>query len=131
MPFNVTRSATFYDIEVLKYPMLNLVVKSAVLDANFVTLNTGVDPARTVVPAGTILAVSATNSKTVVPYSGSGTIFGILSHSTDIIATTNLTAAQEAVPVLYHEAVFATAKIVAFTAYASALVSALNTCKFE
>jgi hypothetical protein len=130
MPFNVTRSATFYDIEVLKYPMLNLVVKSAVLDANFVTLNTGLDQ-RTVVPAGTILAVSATNSKTVVPYGGTGTIFGILSHSTDIIATSNLTAAQEAVPVLFHEAIFATSKIVSFTAYASALAAALPTCKFE
>lgn len=130
MPFNVSRSATFYDIEVLKYPQLNLVVKSAVIDANFVTQNTGIDQ-RTVVPAGTILAVSATNSKTVVPYAGSGTIFGILSHSTDIIATTNLTAAAEAVPVLYHEAVFATSKIVNFSAYATALASALKTCLFE
>lgn len=130
MPFNVTRSAAFYDIEVLKYPQLNLLVKSAVLDANFVTLNTAIDQ-RTVVPAGTILSVSATNAKTVVPYSGSGTIFGILSHSTDIINTLNLTGAQEAVPVLWHEAVFATAKIVNFSAYASLLVSALTTCKFE
>lgn len=130
MPFNVSRTATFYDIDVLKYPQLNLVVKSAVIDANFVTQNTGIDQ-RTVVPAGTILAVSATNSKTVVPYAGTGTIFGILAHSTDIIATTNLTGAAEAVPVLYHDAIFATAKIVNFSAYASLLVTALKTCLFE
>lgn len=130
MPFNVNRSATFYDIEVLKYPQLNLVVKSAVLDANFVTMNTAIDQ-RTVIPAGTILAVSATNAKNVVPYAGTGTIFGILSHSTDIINTLSLTAAQEAVPVLYHEAVFATSKIVNFSAYASALSSSLKTCLFE
>lgn len=134
MPFNVIRSAAFYDIEVLKYPQLNLVVKSAVLDANFVTPNPDYSQ-RTVVPAGTILSVSATNSKTVVPYAGSGTIFGVLSHSTDILFGSNVstyaTAAQEAVPVLYHEAVFATAKIVNFSAYASALISTLKTCLFE
>lgn len=130
MPFNVSRSAQFYDIEVLKYPMLGLVIKSAVIDANFVTQNTALDQ-RTVVPAGTILALNATRANTVVPYTGSGTIMGILAHSTDILNTLSLTAASEAVPVYFHEAIFATAKIVAFTAYASALANALPTCKFE
>lgn len=130
MPFNVSRSAQFYDIEVLKYPMMGLVIKSAVLDANFVTQNTAIDQ-RTVVPAGTILALNATRANTVVPYTGTGTIFGILAHSTDIINTLSLTAASEAVPAYYHLAVFATSKIVGFSAYATLLTAAMPTCKFE
>ena len=130
MPFNVTRSAQFFDIEVLKYPMHSLVVKSLVLDANFVTQNTAIDQ-RTVVPAGTILALNATRANTVVPYTGSGTIVGILQHSTDVLNTLSLTAASEPVGAYFHEAIFATAKIVSFTQYASALVSSLPTCKFE
>lgn len=130
MPFNVTRSATFYDIEVLKYPQLNLVIKSLVIDANFITLDPNRDN-RTVVPAGTVLALSATNPLQVIPYAGVGTIVGVLSHSTDILVSA--TAGQEAVPAYYHEAVLATAKIVNFSAYASAIVNAagLRTCLFE
>lgn len=130
MPFNVTRQAGFYDIEVLKYPQLGLVIKSLVIDANFVPLDPNRDN-RTVVPAGTILALSATNPKQVVPYAGSGTIVGILSHSTDILVSG--TAGTEAVPAYYHEAVLATAKIVNFSAYASAVMAApgLRTCLFE
>lgn len=128
MPFNISRTAQFYDIEVLKYPQFGLVSKSAVIDATYVTLNASADQ-RTVVPAGTILGLSATTAGKVVPFAGTGTIFGILAHSTDFLG--NVTAANEAVPVFYHECVFATAKIVSFSAYASALISTLKTCLFE
>lgn len=128
MAQQIIRYATFYDYEVLKYPQMHLNKLSAVIDANFVTMNT--DPSqRTVVPAGTILALNATRANTVVPYAGSGTIMGVLAHSTDIIA--NVTGGSEAVPVLWHEAIFATQAIVSFTLYASALISTLNTCKFQ
>lgn len=128
MAYGVTRNATFYDYEVLKYPQMHLNKLSAVIDANFVTMNS--DPSqRTVVPAGTILALNATRANTVVPYSGSGTIFGILAHSTDIVASS--TGGSEPVPVLWHEAIFATKAIVSFTLYATALQAALNTCKFH
>lgn len=128
MAQQITRYATFYDFEVLKYPQMHLIRLSAVIDANFITMNT--DPSqRTVVPAGTILALNATRANTVVPYNGTGTIFGVLSHSTDIIA--NVTNGSEAVSAYWHEAIFATQAIVSFTLYASALINALTTCKFQ
>lgn len=128
MATNLPRYATFYDIDVLKYPQMHLNKLSAVIDANVVTMNADTSQ-RTVVPAGTILALSATRANRVVPYNGTGTILGVLAHSTDFVG--NVTNADEAVPVLWHLAIFATAKIVAFTAYASALGNALPTCKFH
>lgn len=128
MAMNIPRYATFYDYEVLKYPQMGLNRLSAVVDANFVTMNT--DPSqRTVLPAGTILALNATRPGTVVPYTGSGTILGILSHSTDFIS--NVTNASEPVSVYWHEAIFATKAIVSFTLYATLLIPALSTCKFQ
>lgn len=128
MATNLPRYATFYDIDVLKYPQLHLNKLSAVVDANMVTMNT--DPSqRTVLPAGTILSLSATRANRVVPYAGSGTILGVLAHSTDFAASA--TNADEAVPVLWHLAIFATAKIVSFSAYATGLAAALPSCRFH
>lgn len=131
MPFNVSRSANFADYEVLKYGVSldGVPVKSAVLDATDTGTLVWDANVRNIVPAGTILKVSSTNSNMVVKYNGTGTIYGILAHSTDIAAQS--TGAAEPVPVYYHNAIFATKAIVGFTQYASALSSTLNTCKFE
>lgn len=128
MAFNLSRSAQFYDKEVLKYAQDGLVVKSVVIDATNVAQSTSADT-RTVMPAGTILKVSATNTTQYVEYNGSGTIAGILAHPVDLLA--RATGADEPAPMMWHEAVFATSAIVGFTAYASACISTLNTCKFE
>jgi hypothetical protein len=128
MPFNVSRSSQFYDKEVLKYPQMNLLARSVVLDGNAFTHNTTEDQ-RTVVPAGTILKFSVTLATRYVAYNGSGTIQGILTRPVDMLA--QATAGSEPAAMFFHEAVFATTAIVSFTQYASALVSTMNTCKFE
>lgn len=131
MPFNVSRSANFADIEVLKYGVSldGVPVKSAVLDATDIATVGWSETKRNIVPAGTILKLSSTNTSQVVKYNGSGTIYGILAHSTDILA--NATSGQEPIPVYFHNAIFATKSIVDYTIYASALASTLTTCRFE
>lgn len=128
MPFNVSRSSQFYDKEVLKYPQMNLLARSVVLDGNAFAHNTE-EHQRTVVPAGTILKFSATIATRYAPYDGTGQIEGILSRSTDMLV--QATAGSEPAAMFFHEAVFATMAIVGFTQYASALASSMPTCKFE
>jgi len=128
MPFYISRSAQFYDKEVLKYPQLGLIKKSVVLDATMIALSTSPDT-RTVVPAGTILKLSATNSSRYVAYDGVGAPKGVLTRQVDILASS--TAGNEPAAMFFHEAVFATTQIVGFTQYASALISSLPTCRFE
>lgn len=128
MPFNVSRTAQFYDKEVLKFPAGLDAIKSGVLDATLVAQSS--DPnARTVVPAGTILKLSATNSKRYTEYDGSGVIRGILTRPVDLLS--RATASNEPIAIFFHQCVFSTNAIVGFTNYASALVSTLTTCKFE
>jgi len=128
MPYNVSRSSRFFDKEVLKFPAGLDAIKSAVFDANTFPQTTERD-VRTVVPAGTILRISATAADKVAPYDGSGQLVGILARPVDLLA--QATAGNEPVPVFYHQCVFATKALVGFTQFASALVSTLNTCKFE
>lgn len=125
MPFNISRSASFYDKEVLAYSQPGLVAKSVVLDANAFTQST---TGRTVVPAGTVLKLSVTAPTRYVEYNGSGRVEGVLTRAVDVLA--QATAANEPASAFFHEAIFATAAIVGFTTYASAIVSSLSTCKF-
>jgi hypothetical protein len=129
MPFGVQRSVTIGDQkEILKFPVGLHAVKSIVLDANaFAVPNPAWE--RYVVPAGTILKISATNANQYEAYNGSGTIQGILAHDVDLAA--QATAADEPAPMFFFGCVFATTAIVGFTQYAAALVSALPTCRFE
>lgn len=127
MPWNIRRTAQFYDKEVLKYPTGLDAIKSVVLDATSFAVTTTGD--RYVVPAGTILKLSATNTKRYVEYDGSGLIKGILARPVDVLA--RATSGNEPAPMFFHQSVFATSAIVGFTQYAAALASTLNTCKFE
>lgn len=126
MPWNYRRSASFYDKEVLKFPAGLDAIKSVVLDANAWAYTAD---SRNVVPAGTILKFSVTDSSKYVPFDGSGTVRGVLARPVDLIASA--TAANEPAPMFFHQCVFATKALVGFTQYASAAVSTLNTCKFE
>jgi hypothetical protein len=128
MPFNYTRSASWVDKEVLKFPTGLEAIKSVVVDAtNVVVTDTGV---RTVMPAGTILKFSSTNTKQYVEYNGSGTIRGILRRPVDIVA--RVTEGDTPAAMYFFGCVFATSAIVGFTLYASALVADLgNYNKFE
>lgn len=128
MPWNVSRTSKFFDKEVLKFPAGLDAIKSVVLDANAFKQET--DPnIRTVVPAGTILKVSATAPDKHVAYDGSGDVAGVLARPVDLLA--QATAGNEPSPMFYHQCVFATKALVGFTQYASAVVSTLTTCKFE
>jgi hypothetical protein len=128
MPFNYTRSASWVDKEVLKFPTGLEAIKSVVVDAtNVVVTDTGV---RTVMPAGTILKFSSTNTKQYVEYNGSGTIRGILRRPVDIVA--RVTEGDTPAAMYFFGCVFATSSIGGFTLYASALVADLgNYNKFE
>jgi hypothetical protein len=128
MPFGISRTAQFDDKEILKYPQLDLLARSVVLDANAFPQATGKD-ARTVVPAGTPLQFSVTLATRYAPYSGTGKVEGILKSPIELLA--GATAANEPAAMYFHEAVFATTAIVGFTSYASQLVSSMPTCKFE
>lgn len=132
MPFNTGFSAQFYDYEVLKYASAMGIdnLRHVVINANFVPQNTTANQ-RTVVRAGTIMALSATNAKTVVPFgtSNASTIVGVLARSIDILVSA--TAGNEPAAVFWHGCVFATSAIVGFTQYATQVIAALNTCKFE
>jgi hypothetical protein len=129
VPFGTTKTASYYDREILKYAVPLGPRKSIVLDAKNWPEDPEATTSRYFVPAGTILKVSATNSKAMVPYNGTGTIKGILAAPVDLVA--RATSAEEPGAMFFHGVVFATAALVGFTNYASALVSTLNTCKFE
>jgi hypothetical protein len=129
MPFGVKRSVTFGDQkEILKFPVGLHAVKSVVLDANtFAVPNPAYE--RYIVPAGTILKLSASNPNMYQAYNGSGTIQGILAHDIDLAAA--ITAGSEPAAMFFNGCIFATTAIVGFTQYAAALVSALPKCSFE
>lgn len=131
MPFGVSRSAQFFDKEVLKYgtSLDGVAIKHVVLDATDVASWPYVGDTRNVVPAGTILKLSATNPTQYVKYAGSGSIAGVLARPVDLLAQS--TAADEPAPAFYRGVVFATKAVVGFTQYASALISTLTTCSFE
>ena len=129
MPNQISKSLSQLGKEPLKYAAQLGPRESIVLDAK----NWPTDPEATsdryVVPAGTILKLSVTNSKAYVPYDGSGSLKGILAASVDLLA--RATSAMEPAAMYFHAVVFATKGIVQFTNYASALVSSMPTCKFE
>ena len=129
MPFGTTKTASYADREILKYAAQLGPRKSVVLDAKNWPTDPEATSERYVVPAGTILKHSVTNPEAMVPYNGSGTIRGVLAAPIDLVA--RATSAMEPAAMFFHAVVFATAGIVGFTNYASALVSTLNTCKFE
>ena len=125
MPNNYTRTASWTEVEVLKYPSGLEAIKSIVIDAtDFGSLVT-TDGTRSYVPAGTILKLSATNAGQYVKYNGSGTIKGLLRRPFDLLAA--ITQGDGAAAMYYHNCVFATTAIVGFTQYASALVADLGT----
>jgi len=131
MPWNVTRSTTFVEKEVLKFATGLDAIKSVVLDASSFPMPTDRN-ARNVVQAGTILGKSVTAPTKYTAYASgavSGPIQGILAHSVEILASA--TAGDEAVPMFYHQCVFATPAIIGFTNHAANLVASLPTCKFE
>ena len=109
MPFGTTKTASYADKEILKYAAQLGPRKSIVLDAK----NWPEDP-------------EASSSRYVVP---AGTIRGILAAPVDLVA--RATSAMEPGAMFFHAVVFATSALVGFTNYASAVVSTLNTCKFE
>lgn len=133
MPFNVKKTSSINQVEVLRFPVGLDAVKSIVLDATDVaSFPVPTDGSRFTVPAGTILKLSATNTDKYIKYTASGpagTIKGILASTIDMVA--NATAAMEPAPMFFHECVFATEAIVDFTLYASQLVNDLKFCQFQ
>lgn len=130
MPFNIKKTGSWVDKLVLKFPVGLNAVRSVVLDGTDFVSTATVDNSRYFVPAGTILKVSVTNPDKHVEYKGTGTIAGILARPVDMLAGS--TAGSEPAPMYgNHFHIFLTSGIVAFTQYASALVTDLNSCKFE
>lgn len=131
MPFNISQSAEWTDKEILKFPVGIHAIKSIVLDATDSGFGYSSSPGatRVVVPAGTILRVSATNANLYVRYQGSGTIAGILGRPIDML--TNATMSREPAPMYFKDCVFSTLGIANFTQYASALVADLGKAPYS
>lgn len=131
MSFNVSQSASWTDKEILKFPTGLHQIKSIVLDGSDVGFGQPTTPgiARFVVPAGTILKVSATNPDKHVQYNGTGKIDGILGAPVDMLASGTNNSAPA--PMFFSGAIFATTAIVGFTQYASGLVAGLPHCDFQ
>lgn len=125
MAYNYSRSASWTEVEVLKYPSGLEAIKSVVLDATNFSARIQTDGSRSYVPAGAILKLSSTNTNQYVEYNGSGTIKGILRRPFDLVAA--VTAGDGAAAMLFHNCIFSTSAIVNFTLYASALVADLGT----
>jgi hypothetical protein len=128
MPANVKTTASWADVEILKFPTGLHQIKSVVLDGSDFPVSTP-NGARYVVPAGTILTVSVTNTDKYVAYKGTGKIKGVLGRPVDMLAQS--TANSEPAPMFFNGAIFATTAIVGFTQYASALVADLPHCDFQ
>lgn len=131
MPWNVSKTAGITGKEILRFPAGLTAVKSVVLDATDV--GSWPDPnaadTRFLVPAGTILQVSATNPDKYVKFKGTPNVAaGILKSPIDMYA--NATESNEPAAMFFHECVFATEAIVDFTLYATNLAADLTTCKF-
>jgi len=126
MAYNYTKTATWAEVEVLKYPTGLNAIQSIVIDATDFGTLIQTDGSRSYVPAGTILKLSATNAGQYVKYAGgpAGTIKGILRRPFDLVAA--VTAGDGAAAMYYHNCIFATTAIVGFTQYASALVADLT-----
>lgn len=130
MANNYSRSASWTEVEVLKYPSGLDAIKSVVLDATNFGSYVSTDGSRSYVPAGTILKLSSTNTGQYVQYNGSGTIKGILRRPFDLLAA--VTSNDGAAAMYFHNCIFATTAIQGFTNYASALVADLgNFNRFE
>jgi len=127
--YNVRRSGQFLEKEIFKYTAADEIKHSIVLDAVAFPMPADRE-ARNIVPAGTILKLSVTDPKKHVVYDGSGRVEGILGPRSIEIGL-SATAGVAPATLVRHNAIFATAALVGFTAYASAVVSTLNTCKFE
>src|SRR6266702_8473941 len=115
MPFNVKSVQDINEIEILRFPALGAPVKSVVLDltnaASWPVPTDKTSQFRFLIPAGTILMLSATNTTQYIKYDGSGgttkgVIKGIL--ATPIDAWVNTTASDEPAPMFFHTVVFAT-----------------------
>lgn len=130
MAFNYSRLGEFYEREVLKYSNGVEILGSYVLDS--VGSSIGPDSSgRYVFPAGTIMQLNGAANQKVIPFNGGpGQIVGILESPAEIVALA-VTSADTAVATYKHYAVFATTKVVGFTIHASALISALPTCRWE
>jgi len=135
MPANYKQTASITGIEILRFPSGLNAIKSVVLDAVDAVAFPVVGGTRSVVPAGTILALAASPApagrKLYTKYSGggAGTIQGILGKNIDMVA--NVSEGNEAAPMFFHNCVFATEAIVGFTLHASALMNDLKTCLFQ
>ena len=138
MPWNITKTASIDEKELLRFPTGLHAIKSVVLDGTATWLDKDGNNLSTVLAAGGRFQiplgyplVKGTRGGAVKyqPYAGTGTVAGILGRTIDMIA--GVTENDEPVNMFFHECVFATEAIVGFTQYASALINDLKTCKFE
>lgn len=134
MAFNVSRTVKTVEKEVLKFPAGLDAIESVVIKGSGVPELPSATTGRRGVygyVAGTILRkVSGDSQNRYEKYTGSGTIEGILGDT--VIVYDNSTAASDTpVDMLKHGCVFDKDKIVDYASYASALATALFTCRFE
>ncbi len=130
MAWNKTRTATFFDKEILKYFGGSEVTKNVVIDSTSITpLGDG----RVLLEAGQVLSwVGAINGK-VRPADGDDAqaeIAGILTHTVEFFYPNSDSKTDEPAAVYFVDAHFSIPKLVGYTPIAAAVKAALPSCRF-
>lgn len=123
-----TRTAAFYDKEILVYFTGTEAIKNGVIDAEQVSAN---GDGRYVVQAGQVMVKSGEKLK---PGASSGleasNIVGILAHTIEFFGVGD-SDYDEACALFFWNAYFDTTKLLSYTSNAAAVKTALSSCGFQ
>lgn len=133
MPFNIERSAAFYDKEILKYPKGFEAVRNAVIDATAIepTSGSGTETGgRYIVEAGTVMVASGDK---VVPAPASITdevVRGVLAYTVELFGNAD-SSYDEPCALFFDDCIFDSSKLIGFEDNEEAVKTALSTSSFE
>jgi hypothetical protein len=133
MPFNIERSAAFYDKEILKYPKGFEAVRNAVIDATTIdpTVGSGTETGgRFIVEAGTVMVASGDK---VAP-AGAGIdaedVKGILAYTVELFGNADASY-DEPCALFFDDCIFNSAELVGYSGNEAAVKEALSQSSFE
>lgn len=125
------RKAAFYDKEILKYFVGTEAIKNVVIDATKVEANSD---GRNIVEAGTVLQESSSNLvKPVKKEEGeveAAKIVGIMAHTVEFFGIGDHDY-DEPAAAFFWNCIFDTTKLIGYTKNATAIKTALSSCRFE
>jgi hypothetical protein len=134
MPWGISRSAVFYEKEILVYPTGMEAARNIVIDGTKVPKVTDADGnPRYVVEAGTVI-VKIEGSQKVKPAPEEGVVaadvIGIMHHTIEFFGNAS-SKYDEAGAVFFFGCIFDTTKLVNYTKNAAEVKKALTSCQFQ